>query len=169
MRRFFESRFMNSADGLGRQTDSVIKNLPEIIHSVELHQWYLIFINDTIIVSYWLSFNPPLQVTALVIIYALWIFFWTLKLITPGSNYSSDTNQLSNLEKTTWFLLCLCSSVEGVHWGGAVKLSLFFTTDPFNPVDPYRSWGIWPKRFADTHIYKYPARRRVFLTKYNEV
>lgn len=29
---------MNSADGLGQQTHSVIKNLPEIIHDVEFHQ-----------------------------------------------------------------------------------------------------------------------------------
>lgn len=29
---------MNIADGLGQQTDSVLKNLPEVIRSVELHQ-----------------------------------------------------------------------------------------------------------------------------------
>lgn len=50
---------MNSADGLGQQTDSVNKNLQGIIQ-----MWN--FINDTLfpptIVSYRLSFNPPLQV-----------------------------------------------------------------------------------------------------------
>lgn len=28
---------MNSTDGLGQQTDSVIKNLPEIVHNVEFY------------------------------------------------------------------------------------------------------------------------------------
>lgn len=34
----FESRFMNSTDGLGQQADSVIKNLPDIVHNVEFLQ-----------------------------------------------------------------------------------------------------------------------------------